>query len=399
MKKIPKLQIFRTIIQIVFLILLPGLFTMTFTEIGKIYTMLIKGNFNIVQVLPKMIEILTIVPITIILGRFFCGWMCAFGTVGDLIYKIFNITSKTKFRISEKIDDRLKYLKYIVLGFIIVAMWTFESKLFNTASPWNAFASIGQFPQSIYSYAVGFIILAFIFAGSIFVERFFCRYLCPLGAIFSLISNVRIFKLDKPNEKCGKCRICTNNCAMGLKLYKVNKVSSGECINCMKCVDACPRKNIEGSLLNVNMNPALVGSAAVAGILGVYSISGAVNASVKSSSVVTTGSTVISAYGASSNTTSTTTTETQYKDGTYTGTGVGFRPGLQVSVSIKSNKITNIEITAINDTPRFYEEPVNTVPEAIIKSQSTKVDGVSGATRTSDGIKSAVDNALSKAKL
>ena len=94
-----------------------------------------------------------------------------------------------------------------------------------------------------------FLILVFIIIGAIFIERFFCKYLCPLGAIFAITSKLRLFKIDKPSAKCGKCRVCTNNCPMGIKLYKNEKVNNGECINCLRCTEVCPRKNAQASLL------------------------------------------------------------------------------------------------------------------------------------------------------
>ncbi len=86
-----------------------------------------------------------------------------------------------------------------------------------------------------------------------------------------------------------------------------------------------------------------------------------------------------------------------YNDGTYTGEATGYKDGLTVSIVIESNTITSITITGHNETPGFYENAVASVPEAIISTQTTDVDTVSGATRTSEGIIVAVENALAKA--
>jgi uncharacterized protein with FMN-binding domain len=87
----------------------------------------------------------------------------------------------------------------------------------------------------------------------------------------------------------------------------------------------------------------------------------------------------------------------QYKDGTYTGQATGYRPGLEVSVTVKNNKIENIQIINSNDTPRFFSRAANAVPQEIIDNQSVQVDAVSRATRSSNGIMEAVSNALSNA--
>ncbi|MBP2627976.1 MAG: putative FMN-binding domain protein [Firmicutes bacterium] len=91
-------------------------------------------------------------------------------------------------------------------------------------------------------------------------------------------------------------------------------------------------------------------------------------------------------------------TNTKYKDGKYTGNATGYRPGLVVQVTISNGAIANITIIAHNERdPRHYGLAIKQVPEEIIKNQSTIVDGVSGATRTSNGIKNAVNDALTKA--
>lgn len=128
--------------------------------------------------------------------------------------------------ISKKTDRQLKYIKYVILAFLIFVVCTFDVTAFSTFSPWDVFgmlAAVGKAPDFSYvaeNLTIGFVLLILITIGSMFVERFFCRYLCPLGAFFALTSKLRIVKIRKTRTKCGSCRICTNNCAMGIPLYK-----------------------------------------------------------------------------------------------------------------------------------------------------------------------------------
>jgi NosR/NirI family transcriptional regulator, nitrous oxide reductase regulator len=404
-KKVSKFQIFRTAVQIAFLILLPGLFTLTFSQLGRLYSLIIKGNFSLSQAFPQIITAATVIAVTIFFGRFFCSFLCAFGTFNDLIYLVSKNIFKVKFRINPKIDAALKYVKYFILIFIVIIMWTMGIHAFQSSSPWDAFAQLTQFPQAINDYTAGFIILAFIAIGAAFIERFFCRYLCPLGAVFSIVSKLRMFNISKPNDKCGKCRLCTNSCSMGIPLYKSSKVTSGECINCFKCLDACPRENTAANIAGEDITPAFASSLAIAAFAGIYSVNnlaGAVigknntHASYSENKGSISQSVNIGSASTSANS-SNTQTQQKYKDGTYTGTGNGFRPGLEVSVTVKSGKISDIQITNINDTPGYYDQPVSIIPQEIIKAQSTNVDAVSGATRSSNGIMMAVEDALQKA--
>lgn len=425
-KKISKLQIFRFITQVVFLILFPGLFALTFSGLKQFYIMIIKGDFNFVKLIPQLIEAIAIIPLTILLGRFFCGWFCAFGSFNDFIYIISNKVFKIKYKINVKLDLTLKYLKYGILLFIIFLIWTKGNKSFDVFSPWNAFGQISELPQAIIKYAIGFIVLAFISVGAMFIERFFCRYLCPLGAVFSVISRASIFRIDKPTDACGKCRICTNSCATGIELYKTQKVNSGECINCLKCIRVCPRKNPQASICNEKLNSAFAGAFAITTFIGLYSVSNLFGGSMKDVPSANNDNISITSSSNSNNpqvennnpTTKNSNTQAnnstpitkndnsqtkknnkKYNDGTYTGVGSGHNFGLEVSVAIKDDKITNIEILSSRETPRYSRMPFQVVPGEIMQSQSTNVDAVSGATETSDGIMMAVADALSQAQI
>jgi uncharacterized protein with FMN-binding domain/ferredoxin len=298
-------------------------------------------------------------------------------------------------------DSILKYFKYVVLIFIIVFIWTKGSTAFESASPWDAFAQITNLPDAISNYFLGVVLLVLISIGAMFIERFFCRYLCPLGAVLSIASAHKFFKIDKPRKLCGKCRSCTNACSMGIELYKNDKADNGECINCFKCVEVCPRKNVSASIGNQKLNPAFASTLAISGFIGLFAINffGLLGTGTSNgSSSVSTSNKNSQTQSNSKSSTNIATLQGNYKDGTYTGTGNGFRPGLQVSVTIKNNKITSVEVLSNNETPRYSSQPISVVPQEIVQAQSTSVHAISGATRTSDGIIMAVQNALSKAQ-
>lgn len=388
-KKLKKIQIFRHIIQVVLFFLLPGLYTLAFSEFKQIYEMIIDGNFNFIQALPGLIEFLTVILLSILLGRFFCGWFCAFGSYNDWIYLISKNIFKINFKVNEKVDSILKYTKYLILVVILVVVCTIESNLFNRTSPWDAFAQITDFSSVLSNLIIGLILLILITIGAMFIERFFCRYLCPLGAILAIFSRISIFKISKQKDNCGKCTLCTTKCSMGLPLYKMNNARGGECINCLKCVEVCPKKNAQSNILGEDINPALAGSVAIATLAGIYSINSFTGTILSENNKVSVTSTVSNSNTSSSE---------KYKDGTYTGTGTGFKGGTtKVSVTISDGNITNIETVSHGDTPSYYEYVEDIIPDSIISAQSTSVDTVSGATYSSRGIIDAVQDALNQA--
>lgn len=388
LKRILKLQILRLISQIMFLIFMPALFTLIFDQLKKAYSMAIKGNTSIISIWPQLLAMIIIFIITIVLGRFFCGWLCTFGAMNDFIYIISKKVFGTKFKVSEKVDSILKYLKYVILIFIIVDIWTSGSKTFDSYSPWDTFAQFYNISGAITIHTGGFILLVIIVVGAVFIERFFCRYLCPLGAVFAILSKARILKIKKFRDKCGSCKICTNNCSMGIKLYQIDKVSSGECINCFKCIDVCPRKNAQLNILGENVNPLLPSAITIAAFTGVNTLGNVMNDVTLKNSANNT---------ATSSSDISKPEQKKYKDGTYVGIGAGETPNLKVSVTVSDGKISSVKILSANEPDG--KEALKVIPKEIVDAQSANVDVISGATMTSGGIKMAVKDALSQAEV
>lgn len=418
-KRLSVIQLIRILSQIIFFLLLPGLFINAFSGIKLIYTGMIEHNLNFSASLPQLISAISIIPITLLLGRFFCGWMCAFGSMGDFLYFLSHKVFKVSFHINEKVDHILKYLKYAILVFLIFAVWSLHLLNTSALSPWDAFGILADFhhlpdfPYVIANLTIGFLILLGIIVASLFVERFFCRYLCPLGAVFSIISRLKFVKIKKPNDKCGSCRACTKKCTMGIPLYKSSSVKSGECINCLQCVEVCPRKNVHVEVVNAAANPALAGALAVTAMTGIYYVgnfaadqTAFANVSKQTVSTATqntdnadskTSAEKASAASKSSST-SKSTSSYKYKDGVYQGSATGFHNGITtVSVTVKKDVITDIQIVSNQDTPEFFDSASSTIISAIMDQQSTNVDAVSGATFSSNGIMNAVADALSNA--
>lgn len=393
-KKKVVMQISRIIVQLLFFILLPSLYIQALNGIKQIYLAVINLSFTS-ALLPSLVEVIAIFPITMLLGRFFCGWMCAFGSFTDFIYQITGKLFHRKWKINSQVDAVLKYLKYVILAIVAAAIWTLNISIFGTASPWDAFGmlvTVGKLPDLSYvlsNLLIGFLFFILIMIASVFVERFFCRYLCPLGAVFAITSKLRIGKIRKPTKDCGKCRICTNNCAMGIPLYQSDTVKSAECINCMKCVAVCPRANVNYAIADKDVRSLVVSAATVAVITGGYYTTS------YACSAITNNSTSISSQA-----TSETSASQIYADGTYEGTGSGFRNGTTtISVTIENDVITDISTVSYEDDRPFYEQASSVVFSEILSSQSADVDSVSGATFSSNGIMEAVTDALSQAKI
>ena len=245
------------------------------------------------------------------------------------------------------------------------------------ASPWKGVPSQAMF------LSVGGLLLLLTIIGSLLIERFFCKYLCPLGALFTLASHFRVFKLKRDSASCsGSCRVCSRKCSMSIPLYQYDKVRSGECIDCIKCTTACARGNI-------NAEPV----AAVSGTLAAAAIAGV--SFVGTLPIISTSSAVSADPNESATAAIETATQAgKFKNGSYVGYGTGFRGSIEVTVLVSDGAISEIAVNHSSDDSEFFAQAEQKVIPAIIAAQDTNVATVSGATFSSQGIIDAVADAL-----
>ena len=246
----------RTAIQIMFFILAPSLFTEAFGGIKSIFQ-----SFSAGQVLEYNSFVKTLVILcgfTILTGRFFCGYACAFGAIGDWIYALSQYIQKVigkkkgkKVRlpdISKTLQRRLQWIKYGILAIIVIlcAMGVYGS--LHGWSPWDVFSMFRAWNLRLSGYAVGVILLILIVIGMAWKERFFCQFLCPMGAVFALLPVLPWTKLNRERENCLKgCSVCERNCPTAVSLEK-DGFRDGECIRCNRCTENCPKRNIGTSI-------------------------------------------------------------------------------------------------------------------------------------------------------
>lgn len=183
-------------------------------------------------------------------GRFICGWLCPFGLVQDLLYKI-PFYKKVK---NLPLHKYLKYLRYIILLIFVVLLPLIAVDVIGQGSPW--FCKIicpsgtlsGGWTLTLLNPrlrdAVGWLftwksfVLIAVIGLSVISYRPFCKYLCPLGAIYGCFNPIAFYRF-KVKDNCTGCKTCQNACPMEIKVYE--KPNSTECIRCGKCRSACPQ--------------------------------------------------------------------------------------------------------------------------------------------------------------
>ena len=376
-----KINWIKVIIQILSFALIPGLFEGEFAAVGNIVSCIYKGNISWESVKYSVWMLVATVPATVLVGRFFCGFFCSFGAVQDLLW-FGSHRLRALFpgkRNLKKADRIFRFAKYAVLFYFIIFVWSGVTAV-KTAGLWQVFGqyvSFGHWPGLKPLLSVGGILLLVIFIGSLFVQRFFCRYFCPMGAIYSLISQTSFLKIDKPREECGKCHLCTSKCTMGMDLTKKDRIAGGECISCQKCVSWCPKGNAHfrsryGVLIGVGVTCATI---MVSQLLIIGNLAKEKTAdSVKKTAENDAGG--------------------NFQNGIYTGTGEGYRGKVTVTVKVADGKITELVLDDYADDKSYMERAKNRIFQEMISRQNTDVDAVSGATYSSNGLIEAVNKAL-----
>jgi ferredoxin-type protein NapH len=229
----------------------------------------------------------------VILGRFFCGWVCPFGLYVDLMTRLRKVLKIKRRELPDKFNERFHQLSYIILALLIILsvifaagafsagqttadtekngfVYTYLSAPFCQVCPmkplciladvsvglmkpeWTIQNTTGQFYQlGFYITSLNLLILGIVTAAAFFVRRSWCR-ICPLGGLIALFNRFPPFKwisgvkLHKTEEKCTKCGICKRVCPTQVtEVYekKSGDVASSQCIFCLRCVEMCPNED------------------------------------------------------------------------------------------------------------------------------------------------------------
>ena len=192
----------------------------------------------------------------LVLGRLVCGFLCPFGLVQDLLHKI----PVKKIKVNEKADRVLRYLKYVVLAVLVILLPILIRDDFNMGETWfcrlvcpaGTMAGIPLIMANpVLKSIIGFLfswkmcLLLIILISSTLIHRPFCRYLCPLGAIYGLFSRFSLYQMQLDKDKCIGCGKCEQSCPMQVKCTK--DINTAECIRCGKCKAACPVHAIDST--------------------------------------------------------------------------------------------------------------------------------------------------------
>ena len=209
----------------------------------------------------------------ILFGRMICGWLCPFGFIQELLHKI--KTPKVKKSPVTRILSYLKYVILVVFVFIVPFLYAIRKMTLPAFCKYICPAGTLEGGMTLLSYKINdwglavlgplftwkFLLMVSILVGCVFIFRLFCRFLCPLGALYGLFNRFSIFGIKLDRDKCVDCNRCIAHCEMD-----IHHVGDPECISCGECVAVCPTNAIRWKgpqiLLPKNEIPSQEGEAA-----------------------------------------------------------------------------------------------------------------------------------------
>jgi polyferredoxin len=179
-----------------------------------------------------------------LLRKAFCGWLCPVGTVSEYLWKLGRFMFRRNFALPRWLDLPLRGLKYLLLGFFAYAVlgMTAEAIQQFVTSPYGLIVDVRMLNFFRYlSGTAAYVILGLVVV-SLFVQNFWCRYLCPYGALLGLAALASPVRITRRASSCIDCAKCAKVCPSALPVDKLVQIRSAECTGCLECVAVCPAK-------------------------------------------------------------------------------------------------------------------------------------------------------------
>ena len=189
----------------------------------------------------------TFVAMAFLLRKAFCSWLCPVGTLSEYLWRSGRQLFRRNFHLPRWLDIPLRGLKYLVLGFFVWAVANMSAGAIEEFmhSPYGVIADVRMLNFFRYLGETAAIVLAILVIASVLIQNFWCRYLCPYGAILGIVSFFSPLRIRRSEDACIDCAKCAKACPSDLPVDKLVTIKSAECTGCLECVAVCPA---EGAL-------------------------------------------------------------------------------------------------------------------------------------------------------
>jgi len=220
-----------------------------FLPIGALTSLkywLVSGEIHPVHPAALVIFV-AILTMSLLARKSFCSWLCPVGTLSEVAHKLGSKIFGRNFRVWRWLDIPLRSIKYLLLllfmKFILLDMSADALAGFLDAPYW-AVSDVKMLHFFTGMSVTTIVVLAILTFLSLFYKMFWCRYLCPYGALLGLASLASPFKIRRNSTGCTGCQRCSAVCPSALTVHVSETVSSPECTGCLTCVAHCPERNV-----------------------------------------------------------------------------------------------------------------------------------------------------------
>jgi polyferredoxin len=189
-----------------------------------------------------MFLIVAFLMISFVFRKTFCSWLCPVGTFSEYLWKLGRKLFKHNLHLPRWLDFGLRGLKYLLLTFFLYAVISMTPRDIQAflQSPYGLIADVKMLNFFRFLGQTGLIVVGVLVLLSAVIQNFWCRYLCPYGALMGLASRFSPLKIRRNTETCIDCAKCAKVCPSQLPVDKLITIKSAECTACMECVAACP---------------------------------------------------------------------------------------------------------------------------------------------------------------
>jgi polyferredoxin len=182
---------------------------------------------------------------SVLVKKAFCSWLCPVGTVSEYLWKLGRKVFKHNLVAPKWLDVPLRGLKYVLLAFFVYIVVTMPAMDLGEflASPFGIVADVKMLNFFRYIGTLGMAVILTMVVLSVVVQNFWCRFLCPYGALMGIVSALSPVKIRRDFEACIDCGKCNKACPSHLPVDRLVQIRSVECTGCMECVAVCPAEN------------------------------------------------------------------------------------------------------------------------------------------------------------
>jgi polyferredoxin len=182
---------------------------------------------------------------SLLLKKTFCSWLCPVGTISEVLWKLGRKFFHRNFTVPLWLDLPLRSLKYLLMAFFLIIVISMSAEALNDflIAPFGIIADVKMLNFFRTMGVVGMAVVAILILLSVFIRNFWCRFLCPYGALMGIISTLSPVKIRRDAQACIDCGKCSKVCPSSLPVDRLLQIRSVECTSCMECVAVCPAEN------------------------------------------------------------------------------------------------------------------------------------------------------------